>query len=62
MNILLILNVLWLLLNVQTVYLLLYSSNDDAIVVGVEDRLMTTLLFVNILTTLIMTGVIIGLV
>ena len=62
MNILLILNVLWLLLNVQTVYLLLYSTNDDAIVVGVEDRLMTTLLYVNILTTLIMTGVIIGLV
>ena len=62
MNILLILNVLWLLLNVQIVYLLLYSTNDDAIVVGVEDRLMTTLLYVNILTTLIMTGVIIGLV
>ena len=62
MNILLILNVLWLLLNVQTVYLLLYSTNDDAIVVGVDDRLMTTLLYVNILTTLIMTGVIIGLV
>ena len=39
-----------------------YFSDDDAIVVGVDDKLMKAVFYVSILTTLVMTGVAIGLV
>ena len=47
---------------IETVSLLPYSTyNDIDVVVDVNEKLMTTVLYVSILTTLVMTGVAIGL-